>query len=172
MKMQLGYNRSDDRTIQKNIEWCTTYDPVYFLDDTSVITPVIDVVVHWPRSDASEDDGIIGADFVNCNYCYIEDLHRYYFITDVTIEYGNVNVDSPRRDLYRFLISLRCDVLMSFKNDILNFNVVVDRQTDARHGDEYIDDGSLVTQNIMFNRVYNFSKGFNDNPEYILIAAG
>lgn len=42
----------------------------------------------------------------------------------------------------------------------------------GENGDEYIDDGSLVCENVMFNRVYNFARGFNNSPEYILITAG
>ena len=61
---------------------------------------------------------------------------------------------------------------MSFKNDIANFQVVFDKQTMGENGDEYIDDGSLVCENVMFNRVYNFARGFNNTPEYILITAG
>ena len=40
------------------------------------------------------------------------------------------------------------------------------------NGDEYIDDGSLVTDNIMFTEVLEFEEGFNDSVEYILIVAG
>ena len=63
-------------------------------------------------------------------------------------------------------------MLMSFKNDIGLLQVIVDKQTQFDNGDEYIDDGSLVTNANMFNRVYNFSAGFNESPEYILITAG
>ena len=61
---------------------------------------------------------------------------------------------------------------MSFKGYISNFQVVVDKQTMSENGDEYIDDGSLVCENVMFNKVYNFARGFNNSPEYILITAG
>ena len=37
---------------------------------------------------------------------------------------------------------------------------------------EYIDDSSLVTDNVMFTTVYNYPDGFNDTPELILITAG
>ena len=39
-------------------------------------------------------------------------------------------------------------------------------------GNEYIDDGSLVAENVMFQTIYNFPAGFNENPELILITAG
>jgi hypothetical protein len=67
---------------------------------------------------------------------------------------------------------MEVDPLMSFKNDILALKVVVSKQSSIDNGDEYIDDGSLVTDNLMFKTVYNFANGFNNNSEYILITAG
>jgi hypothetical protein len=67
---------------------------------------------------------------------------------------------------------MEVDPLMSFKNDILALKVVVSKQSSPVNGDEYIDDGSLVTDNLMFKTVYNFANGFNNNSEYILIIAG
>ena len=61
---------------------------------------------------------------------------------------------------------------MSFRSDIFALKVVVDKQSNESNGDEYIDDSSLVTDNLMFNTVYNFPDGFNNNGEYILITAG
>ena len=61
---------------------------------------------------------------------------------------------------------------MSFRGEILQYPVIVDKQTQEVNGDEYIDDSSLVTDNLLFSTVYNFSRGFLDNPEYILITAG
>ena len=69
-------------------------------------------------------------------------------------------------------IELEVDPLMSFKADILALSVVVDKQSSASIGDEYIDDGSLVTDNYTFKSIYNFADGFNDHGEYILITAG
>ncbi len=42
----------------------------------------------------------------------------------------------------------------------------------TENGKEYIDDGYLVSENVMFKTVYNFPAGFNDTGEYILITAG
>ena len=38
--------------------------------------------------------------------------------------------------------------------------------------DEYIDDGSLVTDNLMFTTLTEYPIGFNDSVEYVLIVAG
>ena len=67
---------------------------------------------------------------------------------------------------------MEVDPLMSFKRDILALSVVVSKQSSPSNGDEYIDDGSLVTDNQLFKTVYKFADGFNDNAQYILITAG
>ena len=69
-------------------------------------------------------------------------------------------------------VSFTVDVLMSFRGHILQLPVIVDKQSMTDNGDEYIDDGSLVMDNVMFTTTYNFPDGFNDTPEYILITAG
>lgn len=71
-------------------------------EETSVINPSIVVT-----SDSS---------ILNANYAYIELFKRYYFITNIT---------SIRNDLWR--IDLKCDVLMSFKDEITNIKCLVAR---------------------------------------------
>ena len=85
------------------------------------------------------------------NYAYIPEFQRYYNISD--------------RNVLR-------EVLMSFRADILNLSVVVDKQSMEENGNEYIDDSSLVAENVMFQTVYNFPGGFNSTGEFILITAG
>ena len=81
--------------------------------------------------------------------------------TEITASYDNL-----------YDVSFAVDVLMSFRAEILQLSAIVDKQSMPENGDEYIDDGSLVTDNVMFTRVHEFSAGFNDGPEYILITAG
>lgn len=145
MQVQFSYNKSDERQIFKELVSGATLNGT-LRDESSIISPSI---------------LFESADVMRYNFCYIPQWQRYYFVRNIT---------SYRTNLY--LVELECDVLMSFKNDIANFEVVVDKQTMSKNGDEYIDDGSLVCDNYMFNRVYNFSAGFNNSPEYILITAG
>ena len=145
MDIIFSYNKSDERQIFKTLKEGTTLQGT-LRDASSLISPVI---------------LIESSEVVKYNFCYIPLWQRYYFVRDV---------QSYRNDMY--VVFLECDVLMSFKNDIANFEVVVDKQTMSANGDEYIDDGSLVCDNIMFNRIYNFARGFNNSPEYILITAG
>lgn len=145
MEVQFSYNRSDERQIFKELDTGITLEG-YLREDSSIINPVI-----MFKSDS----------VMRYNFCYIPQWQRYYFVRDI---------NSYRNGVW--IVTMECDVLMSFKNDIANFEVVVDKQTMDENGDEYIDDGSLVSDNYMFNRVYNFSHGFNENPTYILICAG
>lgn len=55
---------------------------------------------------------------INKNYCYIPSFNRYYFIQDVVILNNNI------QELY-----LKCDVLESFKSDILNSEGVISMST-------------------------------------------
>lgn len=147
MKVIFYYNTSDDRVINKNL---VPFDGEEFegipRDLVSVMTPMI----------RFENDGIL-----RYNYAYIPELQRYYSIVDRTAYREGV-----------WDVSFAVDVLMSFRADILNLNVIVDKQSMTENGDEYIDDGSLVSENVMFQSVYNFPYGFNDTGEYILITAG
>lgn len=77
------------------------------------------------------------------NYCYIEDLERYYYIKDIDL-------------LSNGLVKINCeiDVLMSYKEDIIN-------------SDLYSKDGVLIITNneIDFNSIY-------DITNFLLIVGG
>lgn len=146
LELILSHNKSDERQIFKVL-----LDEEKIIgtlrEESSIINPVIMV----------ESDKIL-----NFNFVYIPKFRRYYFIRDI---------ESFRKKLW--VITLECDVLMSFKNDISTCEVVVDKQTMRTNGDEYIDDNSLVCDNYMYNTVYNFDgQQFNESPTYILITAG
>lgn len=51
---------------------------------------------------------VLGIDYLDFNYCYIPELKRYYFIK---------SIDSVNAKMWR--LSCECDVLMSYKADIL-----------------------------------------------------
>lgn len=145
MEVQFFYNQSDDRVINKTLIIGETFDGSP-RDEVSIMNPVI----------RFESDGIL-----RYNYAYIPEYQRYYSIVDRTIYRDGI-----------WDVTFAVDVLMSFRNDIMSLNVIVDKQSMEANGDEFIDDGSLVTENVMFQTVYNFPDGFNDTGEYILITAG
>lgn len=145
MEVQFFYNQSDDRVINKVLIIGETFEGSP-RDEVSIMNPVI----------RFESDEIL-----RYNYAYIPSYQRYYSIVDRTIFRDGI-----------WDVTFAVDVLMSFRRDIMSLNVVVDKQSMERNGDEFIDDGSLVTENVMFQTVYNFPDGFNDTGEYILITAG
>ena len=145
MEVQFFYNASDDRVINKTLVGGESFIGTP-RDEVDVMSPVI-------RFES--------ADVIRYNYAYIPELQRYYAVT---------SVNAYREGIWD--VEFAVDVLMSFRGDIMTLSVIVDKQTMSENGDEYIDDGSLVTDNVMFTRVHQFENGFNDYPEYILITAG
>lgn len=147
MEVQFYYNQSDSRVINKHlVEMDNNVFEGVPRGDISVMNPII----------RFENDGIL-----RFNYAYIPELQRYYSVVDRTAFRDGV-----------WDITFAVDVLMSFRRDIMNLSVVVDKQSMGKNGDEYIDDGSLVSENVMFQSLYEFPNGFNDTGEYILITAG
>lgn len=151
MNILLYYNSSDNRCVNKVLLGEKRVEGT-LRESTSVINPVIALADIAPNS-------LVAPKY---NYAYIAEFRRYYFIND----------SEPITNSNLFKITFKVDPLMSFKGDILALNVVIDKQASDSNGDEYIDDSSLITNNLTFNSVYNFSNGFNDSGEYILITAG
>lgn len=145
MEVQFFFNQSDARVINKNLIEGEIFSG-QARDEVDVMAPAI-------LFDNPE--------VLRYNYAYIPEFQRYYDI---------VNRTAFRDGLWEVTFSV--DVLMSFRGDINQLNVVVDKQSMADNGNEYIDDSSLVAENVMFQTVYNFPGGFNSTGEFILITAG
>lgn len=145
MEVQFFYNMSDERKINKDLIEGEVFEGE-LRESVSVMNPTI----------RFEKEAVL-----RYNYAYIPSFQRYYTINNRTCF---------RDGLWD--ISMSVDVLMSFRNDIINLQAVVDKQSMPENGDEYIDDGSLVSDNNTFSTVYNFPAGFNDTGEYVLITAG
>ena len=79
-----------------------------------------DISILSPRLLVEYNSGIF-----SCNYCYIPEYNRYYYITNVNLSSGD-----------RMIVSCSVDPLMSFSSEILSLNVTVTRQ-------EYADDNFL-----------------------------
>ena len=95
------------------------------------------------------------------NYAYIVELNRYYFIQDIVILCDGV-----------YQLSLRVDVLMSYKSQIKSLDVIVNKQEKRYNSNKYINDGSFVVENRTFNQIINFQNGFSNNAQYVLVTAG
>lgn len=138
----LYINRSENNKVYKDITQVFDYSLV-LKKDTDLINPVIELST--------------SANLSNINYMYFND--KYYFIDSIESMTGT-----------KWKIHGHVDVLMTYKNNILYIPCIIDRE--QSHNDLYIDGGSYVKGVKNYNQVVNFSGGFEDNPENILICCG
>lgn len=94
------------------------------------------------------------------NYCYIEGLERYYFITDIKLLNNGIAE-----------ITARLDVLESFKNIILNSNAVIESAENYAPC-YYLPSDSWVKTCRDKTEVIPFENGLLENGEFILVTAG
>lgn len=104
----------------------------------------------------------ITTNILNKNYVYIPLFERYYFITNIT-----------RLDNKRVEITCKCDVLMSFKEDIANLKVIATRSSNKYN--QYLIDKAIAIESDYFPIVRRISKGLfqsntltEDNYTYAL----
>ena len=144
MEVILYKNSSENNVIGKSLAQIKSVD-CNLKNDVSIINPTL--VLYYT------------ANLLDSNYCYIPKFNRYYFIDEII----PITAD-------RSVIKCKVDVLESFKNDIKSLTAIINKQETI--ADKFIDDGSWVVENKDFLQSYNFSNGFNDNGEFILITAG
>lgn len=98
---------------------------------------------------------IEGVNLLKCNYCFLSEFNRYYFIRDIEVS----------RNVY--IVYLECDVLESYKDDILNS--YSEYTTPIRKGD-YLGFNGLVDVRKEIN-VYDFELNLVE-PTIILTTMG
>lgn len=93
----------------------------------------------------------------NYNYLYIHELNRYYFIENVSVTIT---------DLYK--LQLHCDVLETYKNDILNSFALINQ---TGNNNKYYDGGYLSQSNYDVD-IYKSNKVFNSAKTLVLTTLG
>lgn len=94
------------------------------------------------------------------NYAYISEFGRYYYITDIV---------SVRTNCW--VVSLRCDVLMSYKDEIRGLNVILDN-TQETGLSNYLSSPNWVNLVKTKTDIKVFPSGLSEQGEFILITAG
>lgn len=102
MLMKMYDTKSSNNVINKVLENEHEFD-IKFKDKTDIVNPV--VILH-------------SAILILSNYAYIPDFHRYYFVDKIELFPNSV-----------YNITLRCDVLESFKDDILASSGFINQQS-------------------------------------------
>ncbi len=125
MNVTFYNNLSNYNVVNKRLEEINTLS-FTFKENSNIINP-----------------SLILKNYEGGNYCYIEELKRYYYVKDIDLLGNGL-----------FKINCEIDVLMSYKEDIIN-------------GDFYSKDGVLVitSNEIDFNSIYDITK-------FILIIGG
>lgn len=116
----------------------------HLIDDSTLINPVITLGYD--------------ANIITKNYCYIPDFNRYYFITEQTVSDKEI------------IVQLKCDVLMSWKNDIKNSNGRITRS--GNMGNKYIIDDMVSMGNHFTTQVRKLGSGFTKSDNYIMTVGG
>lgn len=136
------YNTTDDNIkVNKTLSDEVVYN-IKLKAETSIIEPTIILQTE---------------NYITSNYAYIEHFNRYYYIENVVVYPNNV-----------YNISLRCDVLMSYKDDILNSYAYIEQQTNVN---EYYnsDYQSEVRKEV---DIYKSNVVLEEGKENILVAIG
>lgn len=146
--MQLTYynNKTDKRYLKKNIELLSLQghaNPVNIslLENTSLARPTFKL--------ADKDL------YMTSNYCYVDDLHRYYYILDREVSNG-----------YAY-IKCECDTKMSFAEKLHDIDVLVDRnQWDYNL---YQKDDDIDLYNFTSEKRIEFPSGFSKNTQRFML---
>lgn len=137
-----AYNtESSVNTINKVIDFITDID-VKFKDEVNIYNPTI--VLKYD-------------DLIDFNYIYIDKFKRYYFIEDIEVFPNKI-----------YHLTLKCDVLMSFKDDILNSYGNITSQTN--YNDYYNFDYSSEVRKE--TNIYNSNVVLDDVKTTILCTIG
>lgn len=131
MKITLYKNNSENNAINKNLAYIgdllgtlrqatSVLNPVILIEmDNGLINYNIDIQAqddYISYIDDEEYDVSINFDYsiFECNYCYIEEFNRFYFIDDIVIQNNKL-----------FSLALSVDVLESYKNKFMPLDAFV-----------------------------------------------
>ena len=115
--------------------------------ECSVMDPVLKVVY---------DSSLLG-----CNYCYISEWSRYYYIEGYDVSQG--------REMY---IRMHEDVLMSNATAIGELECTIVRTAKTGKANLYLDDGKFKVLNYPRIQTKAFPNGLSKTQNYVLTIAG
>lgn len=114
MQITLYKNSSAPETLDKNIQQIGSTTAIAPTTAVNVLSP--DIVLTY------------NATYLDCNYCYIDTFHRYYFCS-ITVDTANrlvlhCNVDP----LMTYLSSIKNCPISVIRSETIGSNFVIDRQ--------------------------------------------
>lgn len=151
MKATFYYNRLDRRYINKIDP--TNLPAVQVGAALQEIAPIENFDLLHPTFILSLD-----TDYMNFNYIYVKDLHRYYF------------VDGLELSKNRAYITCSIDVLQTYKDEIMTRNVILDRSENKWNNYQKDEEQPRLVYDTL--DVQYFNKGPFSNDTLILVTAG
>lgn len=158
-EIQLLTNNSATNVVDKETTFLSAPQGV-LRQNSSIIDPVI--IIHCS---ASEDWR------KKCNYAYIGEFGRYYYITNIIAVAGSVDMETATSPTQLWEFHMHVDVLMSYKDQIRAQNAIVARQ-EAQYN-LMLDDGVFMCyqnpkiQTKLFSNPTPF-----ETQEFVLVVAG
>lgn len=144
MNLSLYTNLSDKNAVDKELYHNADITGT-LREDCSIINPVLKV------------EGLTPTQLKECNYCYISEFGRYYFINNIVL----------KGKLYE--LNCHVDVLSSFKDKIRDNTAVISRQQFTYN--LYLRDGAFKCEAGNIIQLKQFSSGFN-SFNFIFCVAG
>lgn len=141
---QLYLNMSDERVVDKVITPKINYDVFEYKDDTDIIRPSIIL---------ANDSRIF-----ECNYVYLSDFRRYYYIRNITVSQQRLRLD------------LECDPLYTYRAYIRECTGVLNRQENVWSG--YLQDAEGFENQYEYTQLKGFTTPFTKNLHLLLTVAG
>ena len=132
MDLVMYANSSEPEKIGKSLSELQTYS-IRLKERSSVMNPVVTIT---------------SATYPVGNYAYISEFGRYYFVSDIV---------SVANGLWE--VSLKCDPLESFKEQLLNNDCILERQEFMYN--LHLEDDQLKMQDDTFVITKQFSQGLN-----------
>lgn len=145
MTLKLYTNTSDRNHLDKVITQQGSDISGTLREDCSIVDPVIKI------------ESITNFNLASCNYAYISEFGRYYYITNIVCT----------GKLYE--LHMHVDVLMSFKSQIRGNSAVISRNQGVYN--LYLQDGVFKTEAFPHYQIMKFPSGFS-GYHYIFSVAG
>lgn len=138
-KLKLYKNSSENNDVQKVLSNETVIQG-YSRTAVDILSPVIELA---------------GVEVNTFNYCYVEELKRYYYIENMTLSPNGVT-----------RLIMRVDVLMSYREDILESHGII---TKSRNYNPYTGDHDVESRYNL--EKHEFENGFDfNNGDFVIVA--
>lgn len=148
MLVNLYFNSSEAYDSNKNLTQLSSLSDVHPVEGFDIETPVLKI--------GSVNQSTLN----NVNYAYIPEFNRYYFVDPPTVVNNKV-----------YMLSLRVDVLMSFKSAINNLVAIIARQENEYN--LYLPDPEFKVYANTDKKTLKFSKvPFTKNANFLLTVSG